>query len=77
MGATSSGMLMQFIMELLIISLITRVIGMIFKIKGAELIEKMANIASSVPIFAVLGVILFSSAVDIFFKYTLEEKRQI
>lgn len=66
-GATTSAILIQFLMESLIISLIGGLIGMILGIAGAELIGKVANITPSVSIAVVIGAILFSSAVGIFF----------
>lgn len=66
-GATTSAILLQFLMESLIISLIGGLIGMIFGIVGAELIGKVANITPSISISVIIGAILFSSAVGIFF----------
>lgn len=66
-GATTSAILVQFLMESLIISLIGGLIGMIFGILGAELIGRAANITPSISISVIIGAILFSSAVGIFF----------
>ncbi len=66
-GATTSAILIQFLMESLIISLIGGLIGMTLGIVGAELIGKVANITPSVSISVIMGAILFSSAVGIFF----------
>jgi putative ABC transport system permease protein len=66
-GATTSAILVQFLMESVIISLIGGLIGMTFGILGAELIGKIANITPSISVIAVVGAILFSSAVGIFF----------
>lgn len=66
-GATTSAILVQFLMESLIISLIGGLIGMIFGILGAELIGRVANITPFISISVIIGAILFSSAVGIFF----------
>lgn len=66
-GATTSAILVQFLMESLIISLIGGLIGMIFGILGAELIGNVANITPSISLSVIIGAILFSSAVGIFF----------
>jgi putative ABC transport system permease protein len=66
-GATTSAILVQFLMESLIISLIGGLIGMTLGIVGAELIGKVANITPSISVTVIIGAILFSSAVGIFF----------
>ncbi|MBU5486200.1 ABC transporter permease [Clostridium sp. MSJ-11] len=66
-GATTKVILIQFLTESLIISLIGGIIGMILGIIGGEVIGIFAKINPLVSIKAVLGVILFSSAVGIFF----------
>jgi putative ABC transport system permease protein len=54
-------------MESLIISLIGGLIGMTLGIVGAELIGKVANITPSISVTVIIGAIIFSSAVGIFF----------
>lgn len=66
-GATTTAIMLQFLMESVIIALIGGIIGMVLGILGAELIGKFANITPAVSIGVVLGTILFSSAVGIFF----------
>lgn len=66
-GATTKTILMQFLIESVIISLIGGLIGMLLGVFGAELIGSFAGIAPSVSGGVILGAILFSSAVGIFF----------
>lgn len=66
-GATTRAILLQFLTESLIISLIGGIIGMTLGILGAELIGNFAGITPTVSLSAILGAILFSSAVGIFF----------
>lgn len=66
-GATTSAILLQFLTESVIISLIGGIIGMIIGILGAYAIGSFANITPSLSPIVVIGAILFSSAVGIFF----------
>jgi putative ABC transport system permease protein len=66
-GATTSVILIQFLTESVIISVIGGIIGMLFGIAGAYAIGSYANITPSLSGTAILGAILFSSAVGIFF----------
>jgi len=66
-GATTNAILVQFLTESVIISLIGGIIGMILGILGAELIGAFANITPSISVWVILGAIFFSSAVGIFF----------
>ncbi len=66
-GATTNNIMIQFLMESSILSLIGGVIGMILGIVGAELIGSLANISPSLSIASVVGAIVFSSVVGIFF----------
>lgn len=66
-GATTSRILMQFLVESVIISLIGGIIGMLLGILGAEVIGGFAGISPVLSLGAILGAILFSSAVGIFF----------
>lgn len=66
-GATTNAILLQFLTESVIISLIGGIIGMIFGILGAVIIGSFANITPSVSLWVILGAIFFSSAVGIFF----------
>ncbi|MBM7616106.1 ABC transporter permease [Alkaliphilus hydrothermalis] len=66
-GATTRNILIQFLMESAIISLIGGIIGMILGIAGAQLIGMVADITPSVSIASIIGAIVFSSAVGIFF----------
>jgi len=66
-GATTNAILIQFLTESVIISLIGGIIGMILGILGAELIGSFAQITPAVSPWVILGAIFFSSAVGIFF----------
>lgn len=66
-GATTKNILMQFLTESVIISLIGGVIGMLLGIIGSYFIGSFAGITPVVSPIVILGVILFSSAVGIFF----------
>ncbi|MCM8710708.1 ABC transporter permease [Clostridium sp. SYSU_GA19001] len=66
-GATTSAILLQFLTESVIISVIGGIIGMIAGITGAYFIGSFANITPSLSAGVIIGAILFSSAVGIFF----------
>jgi putative ABC transport system permease protein len=66
-GATTSAILLQFLTESVIISVIGGIIGMLLGIAGAYAIGSYANITPALSGTAILGAILFSSAVGIFF----------
>jgi putative ABC transport system permease protein len=66
-GATTNTILLQFLSESLIISLIGGIIGMLIGISGAYAIGSIAGITPSLSAGAIAGAILFSSAVGIFF----------
>lgn len=66
-GADTEHILLQFLTESVIISLIGGVIGMLIGIGGAEIIGYYAGITPSLSPVIILGVILFSSSIGIFF----------
>lgn len=66
-GATTNAILLQFLTESVIISLIGGIIGMISGITGAYIIGSFAGITPSLSLGVIVGAILFSSAVGIFF----------
>lgn len=66
-GATTGTILVQFLIEAVIISLIGGLIGTTFGIVGSEIIGSFVGITPSVSLTAVLGAIIFSSAVGMFF----------
>jgi putative ABC transport system permease protein len=66
-GATTKIILMQFLIESVILSLIGGVIGMILGIVGAEIIGSFAGITPVISLTSIVGSILFSSAVGVFF----------
>lgn len=66
-GATTNKILLQFLTESVIISLIGGIIGLLVGIIGAYAIGSFASITPSLSISSIIGVIAFSSAVGIFF----------
>lgn len=66
-GATTTRILLQFLVESVIISLIGGIIGMLLGIAGAQIIGNFAGIDPVLSVGSVVGAILFSSAVGIFF----------
>lgn len=66
-GATTKTILVQFLIEAVIISLIGGFIGMLLGILGSQIIGAFAGITPSTSIGSVIGVIIFSSAVGVFF----------
>lgn len=66
-GATTQNIMLQFLTESVIISLIGGIIGMIIGIGGAELAGMAVNVVPVVSPVVVISAILFSSAVGIFF----------
>jgi len=66
-GATTNAILIQFLTESVILSVIGGLIGMTLGILAAQLIGSFVNIVPSVSLMVVLETILFSSAVGIFF----------
>jgi putative ABC transport system permease protein len=66
-GATTNTILIQFLTESVIISLIGGVIGMIIGIAGAYAIGSLANVTPILSLNHILLVILFSTSVGVFF----------
>lgn len=66
-GATTGTILVQFLIEAVIISLIGGIIGMLIGIAGAQIIGSFVNIVPEVSLLAVAGTLIFSSAVGMFF----------
>jgi putative ABC transport system permease protein len=66
-GATTRNILLQFLTESVIISVIGGIIGMVLGIIGAYLIGTFAGITPVISPLVIVGVIMFSSAVGIFF----------
>lgn len=66
-GATTGVILFQFLTESVIISVLGGIIGLIFGVLGSELIGSFAGITPEISIQVIVLVILFSSAVGIFF----------
>ncbi|MEG1798377.1 MAG: FtsX-like permease family protein, partial [Clostridium sp.] len=66
-GATTKTILLQFLTESVIITLIGGIIGMILGILLAYGLGKFANITPVVSPMVIVGTVIFSSAVGIFF----------
>ncbi|WP_026882876.1 ABC transporter permease [Clostridium akagii] len=66
-GATTQNIMLQFLTESVIISLIGGVIGMAIGIGGAEIVGNAVNVTPVISPAVVIAAILFSSAVGIFF----------
>ncbi|AJA47606.1 macrolide export ATP-binding/permease protein MacB [Clostridium pasteurianum DSM 525 = ATCC 6013] len=66
-GATTKNIMLQFLTESVIISIIGGIIGMIIGIGGAELAGMAVDVTPVVSPVVVILAILFSSAVGIFF----------
>ena len=66
-GATTKVIMMQFLIESVILSSIGGIIGMLLGIVGAEIIGSFAGITPVISLTAIVGSILFSSAVGVFF----------
>jgi putative ABC transport system permease protein len=66
-GATTQNIMVQFLTESVIISLIGGVIGMIIGISASEIVGNFVNVTPVVSPVVVIAAILFSSAVGIFF----------
>ncbi|WP_026476530.1 ABC transporter permease [Alkaliphilus transvaalensis] len=66
-GATTKDIMLQFLMESAIISLIGGLIGMTLGIIGAQIIGRFADFPPAISLSSIVGAIVFSSAVGIFF----------
>jgi putative ABC transport system permease protein len=66
-GATTQNIMVQFLTESVIISMIGGVIGMIIGIGASEIVGNFVNVTPVVSPTVVISAILFSSAVGIFF----------
>lgn len=67
LGATTGTILLQFLTEAVIISLIGGIVGMLLGIAGAKAVGNFANISPSLSTGVIVGTIVFSSVVGIFF----------
>lgn len=67
LGATTNTILFQFLMESVILSLIGGIIGLILGILLANGVAGVLNIVPRITPGAILLVLLFSSAVGVFF----------
>ena len=66
-GATTGNIMVQFLMEAVIISLIGGAVGLSLGIIGAYVIGSFAGFEPSISAFLVFGTLIFSSVVGIFF----------
>lgn len=66
-GATTKTILIQFLTESSIVSLIGGILGLTIGFIGSQLIGLIVGVTPTISIMVVIGVILFSSAIGIFF----------
>lgn len=66
-GATTTNIMVQFLTESVIIALIGGVLGMVIGISGALIGGSQIGITAVLSVSQIIGVILFSSAIGIFF----------
>lgn len=66
-GATTKSILLQFLTEAMIVSLIGGIIGLIVGITSAFLVGSIMGVIPKVTFLHIFLVIIFSSAVGIFF----------
>src|SRR5699024_5750098 len=67
LGATTGTILMQFLMESIILSLIGGIIGLVLGILLANGVAGALNIVPNITLTSVVLVLLFSTAVGVFF----------
>lgn len=67
LGARTGSILLQFLAEASIITLLGGLIGIVLGILGANLVCSIAGVKASIQASTVLGATIFSSAVGIFF----------
>lgn len=66
-GATTKTILMQFLTEAIILSLLGGIIGLTFGIIGAHVLGAVAGISPTISPVIVIGTLVFSSFVGLFF----------
>ena len=67
LGARTGSILLQFLAEAAIITLMGGIIGIIFGILGANLVCALVGVTAKTQVSTILGATVFSSAVGIFF----------
>jgi len=67
LGARTGSILLQFLAEAAIITLLGGLIGIVLGILGGNAIGSIANIATKTQMSTVIGATVFSSAVGLFF----------
>jgi putative ABC transport system permease protein len=68
-GARSSDVLTQFLVESVVLSLFGGVIGILLGIGGAKLVSALANLATAINPAIIIIAFLFSAAIGIFFGF--------
>lgn len=68
-GARSSDVLTQFLVESVVLSLFGGVIGILLGIGGAKLVSALANLATAINPAIIVIAFLFSAAIGIFFGF--------
>lgn len=67
LGARTGSILLQFLSESAIITLLGGLIGILLGVLGAKLVCSLMGFTATISVGTVLGASLFSSAVGIFF----------
>ncbi len=68
-GARSSDVLTQFLVESVVLSLLGGIIGILLGIGGAQLISAFADMATAIEPTIIIVAFIFSAAIGIFFGY--------
>ena len=67
LGARTGSILLQFLAEAAIITMLGGLIGIVLGIMGGNLVCSIANITARTQVSTIIGATLFSSAVGLFF----------
>ena len=67
LGARTGSILLQFLAEAAIITLLGGLIGIVFGIMGGNLIGSIVGVAARTQVSTIIGATVFSSAVGLFF----------
>jgi putative ABC transport system permease protein len=68
-GARSSDVLTQFLVESIVLSLFGGIIGILLGIGGAKLLSALASLATAISPVVILVAFLFSAAIGVFFGF--------
>jgi len=68
-GASRQDILLQFLMEAVILSMLGALVGIVLGVGGAELISLIAHMAMPISVWSILISVLFSAGVGVIFGY--------